>query len=235
MKFNAYVDGLNLYKGALQNRPELKWLDLHSFCEDRWPEHQLDKVYFFTSRVKEKFPGDDAPRRQHTYLRALEATGVQIVLGRFIKKIDWLRLVSHLHKETISPQLEDASKFIQNAFDDSSRTAFPDMMKSRIWKYGEKGTDVNLSSYLLRDIFRSDLKAALVISADSDFMTPIRIAIENDVVVKTIIPRRGADSVEIRGTSSIANEMKVKWLRDNQFPSEIRNQKGITIQRPQEW
>ena len=31
--FNAYIDGFNLYMGALKGRPELKWLDLVAFAK----------------------------------------------------------------------------------------------------------------------------------------------------------------------------------------------------------
>ena len=42
MKFNAYIDGFNLYKGALQKRPELKWLDLRSYCQSRLNGHNYE-------------------------------------------------------------------------------------------------------------------------------------------------------------------------------------------------
>jgi hypothetical protein len=69
--FNAYIDGFNLYKGALYKNDHSKWLDLVAFCEARMPGQSLGEIYYFTALVKERFKGDDAPRRQHTYLRVL--------------------------------------------------------------------------------------------------------------------------------------------------------------------
>ncbi|MGA2165853.1 MAG: NYN domain-containing protein [Solirubrobacteraceae bacterium] len=40
----------------------------------------------------------------------------------------------------------------------------------------EKGTDVNLASYLLLDAFREDCETAIVVSNDADLKTPIEIA-----------------------------------------------------------
>ena len=35
---NIYIDGFNLYYGALRNRwPQYKWLDLQGFCERLLP------------------------------------------------------------------------------------------------------------------------------------------------------------------------------------------------------
>lgn len=39
----------------------------------------------------------------------------------------------------------------------------------------EKGSDVNLASHLLLDAFRNRFDAAIVISGDSDLLTPIRM------------------------------------------------------------
>ena len=46
------------------------------------------------------------------------------------------------------------------------------------WNTEEKGTDVNLASYLLLDGFRQSYEQAVVISNDSDFATVIRMVRE---------------------------------------------------------
>jgi hypothetical protein len=53
----------------------------------------------------------------------------------------------------------------------------------------EKGSDVNLASYLLLDGFRSDCEATVVISNDSDLKVPIELArAELGLVVGVVNP-----------------------------------------------
>jgi hypothetical protein len=47
----------------------------------------------------------------------------------------------------------------------------------RVLKTEEKGSDVNLASYLLLDAFREDCEVAIVVSNDADLKTPIELAI----------------------------------------------------------
>lgn len=235
MRFNAYVDGFNLYKGLLELQPELKWLNLRSFVSSRWPEYELEKLFYFTARIKEKFSGDQSPRRQHAYLRALEGSGVTVVLGSFRKDKDWLRLDCHVHKHVIEPSLYDPESYIQNAFDLSHKISEPDSLKAFVWKYGEKGSDVNLASYLLRDSFSKTTSAALVISMDSDLATPISMAKEFGVVTKLLLPKKSASSNQIKSSANYVEEIHSTWLREHQFPKVVKAKNGKDIIRPREW
>ena len=38
----AYVDGMNLYYGAVKQRPEYKWLDIQSMLEGLFPNLSID-------------------------------------------------------------------------------------------------------------------------------------------------------------------------------------------------
>lgn len=235
MKFNAYIDGFNLYKGALQRRPDLKWLDLKRYCSDRLINYKLEKVYFFTSRIKEKYSGDAAPRRQHAYLRALEESGVEVVLGKFRRDVAWQRLVSPIHRESISPHLEDPMSRVQKSFDTSAASAHPDSIQANVWKYGEKGTDVNLASYLLRDIFKFQLQSALIITGDSDLVTPLEIAQTQYVFIKTINPKSGRNAEQLSAASNTFEELQPERLQEFQFADRLKLKSGKIIRRPQEW
>jgi uncharacterized LabA/DUF88 family protein len=235
MKFNAYIDGFNLYKSALEKRPDLKWLDLIQFSQGSQPGHSLNQVFYFTARIKERFQGDDAPRRQHAYLRALRATGVEIVLGRFTKDCDWLRLESKEHRESLEPTLEDVEGSIQSAFNKSWIEAEPDSMKANIWKFGEKGSDVNLASYLLMHVLRDGLEGALVISGDSDLATPIRIAKAFGAEIRVISPSKGSPRVELREACTSFEELNPNKLLSYQLASNVSPTKGKLITRPISW
>jgi uncharacterized LabA/DUF88 family protein len=233
--FNAYIDGFNLYKGALVNRNHLKWLDLPSFCQSRRPDMELGDIYYFTARIKARFTGDTAPNRQHAYLRVLAHQGVKIVEGQFRKDRDWLRLVTTNRQSAIQPTLASAFGLTQRLLDSSAARALPDLPKSHVWSYGEKGSDVNLASYLLRDVYSKDLSAALVVSGDSDLSTPILLAREHGADIKTLVPNKAQPCERLREVSSFLEQLHVSDLKDHQLSRVFKTPKGGTILRPEPW
>lgn len=87
MRTIAYVDGYNLYYGRLQGTP-WKWLDIHALLQHilhvQAPAMTLTRVRYFTAPVIARLAshGHLSLEAQQTYLRALEATGVDVNLGR---------------------------------------------------------------------------------------------------------------------------------------------------------
>ena len=51
MKANVYVDGLNLYYGALKHT-RFKWLNPARLCEFRLPAFDIDRIEYFTALVR---------------------------------------------------------------------------------------------------------------------------------------------------------------------------------------
>lgn len=77
-----YVDGFNLYYGALKDTPALKWLNLERFCQLLRPNDDIQVIRYFSAMVT----GRTRPN-QEVYLRALATTPlVDVVLGRFKDK-----------------------------------------------------------------------------------------------------------------------------------------------------
>ena len=71
MRFNLYVDGFNLYYGALRGQP-YRWLNLRAFGQGLIrPSDELHRVRYFTARVRPLSQDPHAPERQGAYLRAL--------------------------------------------------------------------------------------------------------------------------------------------------------------------
>ena len=69
---NIYIDGFNLYYGALRNRwPQYKWLDLQAFCERLLPGREVKRIRYFTAQVRNTPQNPGAANRQRIYLRAL--------------------------------------------------------------------------------------------------------------------------------------------------------------------
>jgi len=67
---HVYIDGFNLYYGAVRDTT-LNWLDVRKLCELLLPDHQIDRIKYFTARVSARRDDPDKPTRQQIYLRAL--------------------------------------------------------------------------------------------------------------------------------------------------------------------
>ena len=146
MKTNFYIDGFNLYYLALRGTP-FKWLDLYLLCQRLIPTHQVNRIRYFTTLVQERIRNPQRPVRQRTYIRALETVpGLTIHYGQFRDRRKFRPLVTPIPGY--------------------SRTV-------EIWDSEEKGTDVNLASYLLMDGVDGDYEQAVVISNDADLALPI--------------------------------------------------------------
>jgi hypothetical protein len=51
MKTYVYVDAFNLYFGCVKNTP-YKWLDLSKLCAILLPQHQIERIKYFTAYVQ---------------------------------------------------------------------------------------------------------------------------------------------------------------------------------------
>ena len=72
MKTIVYVDGFNLYYGALRGTP-YKWLDVVALCRALLPRHEVTGVKYFTARVSPRESDPQQRTRQQVYLRAIQA------------------------------------------------------------------------------------------------------------------------------------------------------------------
>ena len=82
----AFVDGFNLYHAIHDTgQDHLKWVNLKSLCAEFAPSptFSIEGVYYFSAYAKWR---RDAYRRHKTYVRALSATGVTPVMGKFKQK-----------------------------------------------------------------------------------------------------------------------------------------------------
>lgn len=145
VKANVYIDGFNFYHGCVKGTAH-RWLDLGKLCKMVLPEFEINRIRYFTALVK---PLDDPgePQRQQAYLRALETIPhLSIHYGHFTINKKWRRLA-------IPPRPPARP---------SALVLIPE----------EKGSDVNLASYLLIDGFERDYEVAVVVSNDSDPYCP---------------------------------------------------------------
>ncbi len=110
----------------------------------------------------------------------------------------------------------------------------------------EKGSDVNLASYLLMDAFDEAYRVALVISNDSDLTHPIEM-VRKRFGVKVVVaapvlnhhgdgkPRRPSLRLQQAADSLVKiNKRKRSALRDSQFPHEIAAETRRLV-KPASW
>lgn len=208
-KVNVYIDGFNLYFGALKNKPDVKWLDLRKFASQLFPNAQIEHVYYFTAEIHREFETDQAPTRQSTYLKVLANSGVQVVKGHFDAREKYLRL--------------------------SGETG-PNAKRVKVWQYEEKGSDVNLATFLLRDVYLHNLEHALVISGDSDLALALIFARDAGTRISLAIPARNETGNDrLKKSVDYVQYVKTHQLTASQFPKAVKLRSGREIVRPQEW
>jgi uncharacterized LabA/DUF88 family protein len=232
---SVFIDGFNLYKGLLERRPSYKWLNLIALAEKLMPEVEIQKVFYFTANVKERFPGDDAPRRQQTYLRVLENQGIDVIRGKFRRDKDWLRSVTTSRDGFSAPALRSNFGLTQVALNAASMKAAPDAVKTHVYKMQEKGSDVNLASFLLRETFVEGTKNLLVITGDSDLVTPIKMAADFGAFVRTAIPNGRQNSDALNRVSSSILRIEESHLEGCLLPKTFFTPSGRQISPPREW
>ena len=70
VKTYVYIDGFNLYYGAIKGT-SYKWLDLLQMCRKLLPKNEIGKIKYYTAIVSARPNDREQPVRQQTYLRAL--------------------------------------------------------------------------------------------------------------------------------------------------------------------
>ncbi len=203
----VYIDGFNLYYGAVKDT-KYKWLDLVALCDRLLPKEEITKIRYFTARVVARPKDPQQPVRQETYLRAL-ATFPQIEIH-----------FGHFSEHRLRLPLANPTRGTPNTVE--------------VLKTEEKGSDVNLATYLLRDAFRNECATAVVVSNDSDLAEPVRVLrTETDVRVGIINPHpERYRSRELRGT--FFKQLRRSTLHSCQLPETLQDDNG-TIRKPAGW
>jgi hypothetical protein len=106
-----------------------------------------------------------------------------------------------------------------------------------VYKTEEKGSDVNLATYLLLDVFKKDCDLAVVISNDSDLEAPIRVVMrELGVPVGLLNPHpaysRSRDLLNLGPV--FFKQIRENAVRNSQFPTQLTDANG-TFRRPANW
>lgn len=222
MRVWVYIDGFNLYNGALRNT-RYKWLNLLKFSQALLPHDQIEHIKYFTARVNARAGDPDQPLRQIAYWRALRTLQcVEIIEGHFLSGPTWM-------PEAAS--VEQINQLAAAGMDVSGMK--PEMIE--VYKAEEKGTDVNLATHLVHDAHLDRFEVALIVSNDSDLTGAVRI-VRNEVgkVVGVYTPHRNRPSVQLKSTASFFREIKNAHLRNSQFPATLSDACGA-FSKPPSW
>jgi hypothetical protein len=102
---NVYIDGFNLFYGALRKTP-CRWVDVDKLCQLLLPSNTLQAIKYFTALVSARPSDPDQPVRQQLYLRALKTLPkVSIHLGHFLTHEVTMPLVVPPGQPHVTPAL----------------------------------------------------------------------------------------------------------------------------------
>ena len=211
---NIYVDGFNLYRQKLQHHPDTKWLDLGALASLLIPTHTIQRIRYFTAMVRPALGTDPrAPIRQQIYVRALRTNPkVTIHEGQYRNDVRMM------------PALPIG-------FDDAGR-----IKRVKVRKTEEKGSDVNLASYMVFDACRDDADLYVLVSNDSDFAAMLTLLREElDASWALLSPVDNPNQRLLALDPILIKRIRRGALLASQLPSELRSAGHGIIRRPSEW
>jgi len=203
---SVYVDGFNLYYGAVRGTP-YKWLNIRRMCELAFPKNEIGEIHYCTALVRDAPHDPHRSTRQQTFIRALEATGVDVHYGSF--------LTTTVRMPLAQPR------------PGGPRTAL-------VLKTEEKGSDVALGALLVAHGYQGRYRAAVVVSNDSDLTLPIRIVRDELQLPVGIYNPHARFSAELVKVATFRKQVRTGVLRAAQFPETLEDAHG-TITKPPGW
>lgn len=102
--------------------------------------------------------------------------------------------------------------------------------------YEEKMTDVNIATRMLIDAYEDHFDTAMLVSADSDLVTPvreIRRRFPEKRIVAAMPPRRHSHDLATAAHASF--QIGEQKIRRSQLPEEVPTPTGYILRRPTTW
>lgn len=201
----VYVDGFNLYYGALKRTP-YKWLDLGKLCALMLPDDRIIAIKYYTARISARPGNPTAPNDQQIYLRALRTVpNLTITYGHFL---------THSVSMTL--------------------TGVQPIKRVWVDKTEEKGSDVNLASHLVRDGHHNAFQVAALITNDSDLAEPVRIVRDELHLPVGILNPHQHHSAELKRVATFLKRIRQSDLVASQFAEALTDSKGA-FHKPSSW
>ena len=219
MRTYVYIDGFNLYYGAVKNT-SFKWLNILEVCQKLFPNDQIDLVRYFTARIFAFDHNTQAPARQDVYIRALRTLpNVDIQDGGWFAK-----------RPTRLPQYPLAY------IPEGQIPPLKPPQQVQVLRLEEKRTDVDIATFLLMDCFLARFDQAVVITNDGDLALPIQTVRDQFGKTITVVNphSRGKTSGSLKKASSRYMNINTRLLATSQFPPTLTDAKG-SFTKPVRW
>ncbi|MDQ2859240.1 MAG: NYN domain-containing protein [Pseudomonadota bacterium] len=187
----------------------LKWLNVHALAPALLPKNAIDVVRYFSAQVSGRPNDPDQPTRQQTYFRALATVPeVRIHLGHFL---------------THEVAMPEAAAWRAGKH-----------RPVRVMKTEEKGSDVNLATYLMMDAFDDAFDMAVIVSNDSDLKEPISLVRDRFHKGIGILNPQAAVSRALQPLAHFIKPIRPGALANAQFPDNMRDAIG-PFRKPTRW
>ncbi len=207
-----YIDGFNLYYRSLKGT-RYKWLDLMRLFKGLLNNHNdIQKIKYFTARVKPEYSDPGKPHRQDAYLRAIQTCPqVEVFYGHFLSHPVSARLVNPINGQK-----------------------FAEVIKTE-----EKGSDVNIAVNILNDAWLNLYDCAIIVSNDSDLAEAMRLVKLHhpQKILGLITPTGNANgksfaSKQLSQYADFQKNIRTANIAASQFTDVID---GTTIAKPKGW
>ena len=201
-----YVDGFNLYYGAVRGGPH-KWLDLQKYFTMLRPDDQIQRIWYFTALI------DGSQRQnQEAYLQALDTRPlVEIVLGKYKYKTVKCTLSACTFSGPREFQVPEEKRSDVNIAIQMLDDAYSGRADRMIVVSGD--SDLVPAIHLVKQRFPS---------------------IQTTVYVPSRNPKRGA-AVEIRSAADKHKTLPLNLLARCQLPNPVRGGVSGVIRKPARW
>jgi hypothetical protein len=201
----VYIDGLNLYYGALREQPGVKWLNVERLCRILRPNDDLQVIKYFSAPVAGSI-------HQATYLRALATLPtVHVILGKFKQKKVKCGVTGCAHAATKWFQVPEEKRTDVNIAVSMVDDAYQNACDDLILVSGD--SDLVPGVATVRQRFPGKRITVYVPSRN-----PLRAA-----------------AVELRSAAHRARELPLLLLEKAQFADSIPDGAGGTLTRPADW
>jgi uncharacterized LabA/DUF88 family protein len=209
----AYIDGFNLYFGLRDSKLQrYLWLNIRELAANLLlPGQQLVVAKYFTSRISGAKAGSVGPIAQK-------------LNDKRKRQLNYLEALD---------TLTGFQTFFGHFLDKPSRC----FACGNAWvAHEEKMTDVNIATEMLADAYQNRFDVALLISADSDLVPPVK-AIRKLFASKRVIVAfpPGRSSAHLKQAANASLTIGRGTLKNSQFPDRVTKPDGFVLQRPATW
>ena len=181
-----------------------KWLNLDALCRSMLPQDNLLGIRYCTARVSARIGDPGKPQRQEMFLRALRTLP---------------SLTIHFG--------QFRTRSVRLRLTGQNQSVWVDRTE-------EKGSDVNLASYMLWDGFNKMYETAVIITNDSDLETPVRMVRQELNLHVGILNPHPTHSCSLKQWATFVKRIRQADVAAAQFPVSLIDAKGL-LTKPQGW